>query len=907
MSRTYLLAAALGIVCALPATALANSQFIIVNADAAGEGFNDPTPIAPVGGNPGTTVGAQRLAAFQFAADRWGQILDSKVPIRINANFDPLTCTATSAVLGSAGTTSVHSNFAHAPLANTWFSAALANKIAGEDLDPATSEINARFNSALNGDPACLNGGTWYYGFDHNEAAGQSDLLPVLMHEFGHGLGFQSFVSRSGATIGQLLNGQPDHYTTFLFDDQVNKFWINMTDAERIVSMKNGRHVVWNGPNLLTAAPGYLRPGTANLRVTAPAPIAGKYLIGEASFGPPLTATPLTGDLVYTNDTTASPLGCNPYAPGTFTGKIAVIDRGVCGFTVKALNAQTAGAIAVVFADNAAGSPPPGLGGTDPAITIPGVRVTLADGTAIKAQLLASATVSISLQLDLTVLAGANESNRVFLNTPDPVVVGSSISHFDPATSPSTLMEPAINPDLTTNVDLTLPLFRDVGWYADRDTDLVADAADNCVAVGNADQLDTDGDLVGDACDDDDDADGVADASDNCGLVGNTGQENTDGDALGNACDADDDNDTVADAADNCPLAANVEQADRNGDSVGDACDDEDGDGLVDAADNCADLANPDQANADIDGQGDACDDDDDNDTVADTADNCRLVANPGQENFDEDAEGNACDGDADGDAVANEVDNCPLATNAGQLNTDGDAAGDACDADDDNDGVADTADNCVLIGNAGQGNVDADALGDACDADDDNDDKLDAADNCPSNANPGQEDNDRDGAGDACDADDDNDTIADTADNCAQLANFDQANNDGDGPGDACDDDDDNDGDGDTADNCALVANGDQLDTDGDHAGNACDPDDDGDGVIDAADNCVLVANIGQADADHDGDGDACDPTPGTDPGDDDDDDDDDGGCSTTGRSTPGGLLLIGLAAFALRRRRRS
>jgi MYXO-CTERM domain-containing protein len=937
MSRTSLLAAA--IVCALPATALANAKIIIINADGPGEGFNDPTPLAPVGGNPGTTVGEQRLNAFQFAADRWGEILDSSVDIHINANFDPLTCTATSAVLGSAGATGVFRDFPHAPVASTWYNAALANKLAGVDLDPTTAEINARFNSALNGDPACLGGGTWYYGFDHNEGANQSDLLPVLMHEFGHGLGFQSFVSRSAPTIGALLLGLPDHFLSFLFDNQVNKFWRNMTDAERAVSIRNAHHVVWNGPNLLAAAPGYLRPGTPGLRITAPAAIAGRYLVGEASFGPALTSTSLDGSLLYTADGGGSLLGCNPYAPGTFTGKIALIDRGTCGFTIKVKNAQDAGALAVVIADNTAGTPPPGLGGADATITIPAVRITLADGAAIKAQL-AATTVAGSLLLDLAVRAGADEADRVFLNTPDPIVPGSSVSHFDPSTTPNTLMEPAINPDLTTNVDLTLPVFRDVGWYPDRDNDLVADAADNCIAVANPDQLDTDGDLIGDACDDDDDGDGVADASDNCHLTPNPGQENTDGDALGNACDPDDDNDGVLDAADNCPLAANADQNDSNLNGIGDACDDPDGDGRVDAADNCPDLANADQANTDGDALGDACDPDDDNDGVLDAADNCPLVANADQLNTDGDADGDACDGDADGDTVANAVDNCPLAANTDQLDTDHDGLGDACDPDDDNDGVLDAVDNCALLANADQTDTDADGLGNACDPDDDNDGLLDAVDNCPINANPGQDDNDHDGLGDACDPDDDNDTVLDAVDNCPKLANFTQADNDNDGLGDACDDDDDNDGDLDAVDNCALVANADQLDTDGDHVGDACDPDDDGDGVLDVADNCALIANVGQLDSDHDGKGDVCD--------DDDDNDgkldaadncptvanpsqsdidhdgigdacdavdnnppppveEDDGGCcSTTRGGSPAGMLLMAVVVVGLIRRRR-
>jgi len=76
--------------------------------------------------------------------DRWGEILDSAVVITINANFDPLTCTATSAVLGSAGAASVFSDFPGAPVAGTWYSGALANKLAGFDLDPTTRPTTAR-------------------------------------------------------------------------------------------------------------------------------------------------------------------------------------------------------------------------------------------------------------------------------------------------------------------------------------------------------------------------------------------------------------------------------------------------------------------------------------------------------------------------------------------------------------------------------------------------------------------------------------------------------------------------------------------------------------------------------------------------------------------------------------------
>src|SRR5436190_7032807 len=93
----------------------------IVNMDGAGEGFNDPTPVAPVGGNPGTTVGQQRLNVFNKAGQIWDGLLVSPVPIYVRASFDPLPCAATSGVLGSAGPNAVESNFAGAPFTNTWY------------------------------------------------------------------------------------------------------------------------------------------------------------------------------------------------------------------------------------------------------------------------------------------------------------------------------------------------------------------------------------------------------------------------------------------------------------------------------------------------------------------------------------------------------------------------------------------------------------------------------------------------------------------------------------------------------------------------------------------------------------------------------------------------------------------
>ena len=186
-----------------------------------------------------------------------------------------------------------------------------------------------------------------------------------------------------------------------------------------------------------------------------------------------------------------------------------------------------------------------------------------------------------------------------------------------------------------------------LGNGVDGDADGIPDSLDNCPSNSNTDQLDTNGNGAGNACDPDDDNDGVADGSDNCPLVANADQSNADGDGLGDACDTDDDNDGVADASDNCPLAANSNQLDTDGDGLGDACDtDDDNDGVTDASDNCPLAVNENQLDTDGDGLGNICDLDNDNDGVNDDADNCPLAANTDQTNADSDSYGAACDCD---------------------------------------------------------------------------------------------------------------------------------------------------------------------------------------------------------------------------------------------------------------------
>lgn len=102
--------------------------------------------------------------------------------------------------------------------------------------------------------------------------------------------------------------------------------------------------------------------------------------------------------------------------------------------------------------------------------------------------------------------------------------------------------------------------------------------------------MDSDNDLVGDACDSgiDRDKDGVQDSQDNCPKIANSDQLDTDNDGRGDACDLDIDNDGITNAKDNCMLVYNPDQLDANNDGFGDVCEeDRDNDGVLDYLDNC--------------------------------------------------------------------------------------------------------------------------------------------------------------------------------------------------------------------------------------------------------------------------------------------------------------------------------
>lgn len=229
----------------------------IINKDGPSEGFNDPTPFTPVGGNTATTLGAARLNAFQHAANVWGGLVNSAVVIIIDATFDPLYCDATSATLGSSYVPMWFASFPGA-LNKTLYVQALANALINNgDQDPNSADMVINFNSNL-GQPGCLTGHFFYLGLDGQlQSPSQIDFVSVALHEITHGLGFTTTVNRATgekAKIGGIE--YDDVYMKSLEQHGGNPpLWPDMTNAQRKASAIDEPNLHWVGTDVQAGYP----------------------------------------------------------------------------------------------------------------------------------------------------------------------------------------------------------------------------------------------------------------------------------------------------------------------------------------------------------------------------------------------------------------------------------------------------------------------------------------------------------------------------------------------------------------------------------------------------------------------------------------------------------------------------
>ncbi|HET8936783.1 MAG TPA: hypothetical protein VFN67_25240 [Polyangiales bacterium] len=448
--------AAFSVLWLMPAASQARATFKI---NESGAGFDDKKPVKPVGGNDGTTVGEQRKLAVAHAIELWGNVLDSSVPIVVDVTFADLGCGQNGVVLGQAGATGFVDGI-EAPDAdpNLFYPNALANSLAGEDLDPAAPDIQMHINSAPDDVcPSRTHG--YYYGFD-GKAGDARDLVDIVLHELGHGLGFVSTVD--GET-GELKfvddSGKPhlDAFSAQLVDRDSGRPWSQLTAAERAHSAVNPRGLVWAGKEARRVAGQVLSFNQP--QVTFDPIVAGwSGIISDTSFGQTPTAAGVTGALVLGQ-------GCEIRRPADPTQPwIALFTR--CEPAVAVMAAVEAGAAGTLLDGDGRYETPPSpieAAVNVTPLTLPLIVLSPEDARNVQLALATRPTMA-TISADTTQRLGADPEGRPLMFSPNPLSVGSSVSHVDQSLRPNQLMEPTATPREKLDMSLTLAFLQDMGW-----------------------------------------------------------------------------------------------------------------------------------------------------------------------------------------------------------------------------------------------------------------------------------------------------------------------------------------------------------------------------------------------------------------------------------------------------------
>ena len=184
------------------------------------------------------SVPAIAREAVQAAVDTWAANFASSVPVNVNVNWSKA---SSEGILAAASSKNNYANFTGAPDKTLYYASALANALAGKDLDPASPEIEITITSDA----------PWYLGVDGKCPPRSYDLQSVILHEMAHGLGFISgnyYDELSG--LGRILQPTP-------FDA-----YAQLPDGRRLADMPNSSletgkaltsTLMWSGENGIKA------------------------------------------------------------------------------------------------------------------------------------------------------------------------------------------------------------------------------------------------------------------------------------------------------------------------------------------------------------------------------------------------------------------------------------------------------------------------------------------------------------------------------------------------------------------------------------------------------------------------------------------------------------------------------
>ena len=174
----------------------------------------------------------------QAAVDVWSANFASTVPITVDASWGR---SSSWGILGSARPVNFFSSFAGAPDQSLWYTSALANALAGKDLDKANPDIIIQVNS---------NGG-WNTRGDGLPTQREYDLQSVFLHEIAHGIGFLSNDAYD-TNFGVASLDQPTPYDAYAQTPD-NQRLADLPSPSKELALALTSTLVWSGQNGINA------------------------------------------------------------------------------------------------------------------------------------------------------------------------------------------------------------------------------------------------------------------------------------------------------------------------------------------------------------------------------------------------------------------------------------------------------------------------------------------------------------------------------------------------------------------------------------------------------------------------------------------------------------------------------
>ncbi|HWI18327.1 MAG TPA: hypothetical protein VNT81_11305 [Vicinamibacterales bacterium] len=197
--------------------------FEIIYADAPGTGFND------------AREGAVRKRALEAAMNAWALVLDTTIPIVIEARMEAPDSEETRDLLASAGPVDFFD------FDEYYVPAALASQLVDEPINEGSSDIEVLFNSEVD----------WDYATNGAAAPGKASFVYVTIHEIGHGLGF---VDSFDPDEGEVMNGLPFPFDLFVNRGSSRDNFLVDRSTREVRSDLISDDLYFNGPGAIEAS-----------------------------------------------------------------------------------------------------------------------------------------------------------------------------------------------------------------------------------------------------------------------------------------------------------------------------------------------------------------------------------------------------------------------------------------------------------------------------------------------------------------------------------------------------------------------------------------------------------------------------------------------------------------------------